>query len=244
MTRELNNKLLSAVSALLFQMLLLPRAAHWIYSFVSHMSGGLIESSDVLRIVILVSLHVAVMLVYRNFFIALAEAFSAEIDKKMFIFAVTLGIASPIISLAFGLFFSFVSLEAATISVLLSIFGYIMIWGTAIIHCILLAKSMSKVLSLRVRKWLKFSAAFKAMCLSLSIAHLFILFMAASGNEYMTTFINGFMDIPLHWLWLLWLFASPSLLVALDLFVYCAVLVYAFWNLSKRIDSRDSIICS
>jgi len=241
MTRELNNRLLSAVSALLFQMFLLPYVAQWLHFAIIRISGGFVEGGDVLWAVVVVSLHAVVILVYLNFFVTLYTAFSTEIDRKLFGIAVALGIVSPIISLAFGLLFSVIPLEGSALFVALGIFGHILIWSTAIAHCILLVKSMSEILPLRAQAWIRFSVVFKAACLALSIVHLSVPFMTAAGNEYMMDYTGGFMDIPMHWLWLLWLFASPLLLVILDLFVYCAVLVYAFWNLSKRVKFQSEL---
>lgn len=228
---RLNNKLLSAISALLFQIMLLGQTAEIISSFVTNYMGGLTLSSDLVWLLVCLGLDLAVILVYIHFFRELFRIYKDAIRKTAFTLSLIAGCISlsvPGLLAAHTVIFGIPQSVGLFASV--ELVGLVILWVFAIIHLLALRYAFSNLLSKRAKRLLLIPIFFKAICLAAGIVRgMFLLLFYAGGN---TEIVSNMQLLALALL-------APASLLHLDVIVYCTVLLFVFWNFFSRGQSNE-----
>jgi len=234
--KRLNDRLFLIITVLLLQVFLFAPATVWTYSFVSNLIDSPDRSGIFPWIVTIACFYLVVIFVQCRFFVYLYKTFSSDIHQRMFLISTLCAVATmatvAIADFAYPfLFFVWAGMAPWFVRVI----AYAGFWIFAIAHCILLVKSMSKVFTSSVVKWAALSVVVKIAGLLVATVYLVLVFMSLSEDGITA---NIFAAISGSW----WFFQSidtlQTSLAYLDRFVYCAVLVYAFWNLPIRLEAQ------
>jgi len=230
--KGLNDRLFLLIGVLLLQVFLFTPAVAWQYSFVSDLTGSPAQSRIFPWFAVVACFYFVVAFAYYRLFAYLYKTFNSDIHQRLFLISALCAVAAMMSIAVADLAYPFLFFVWAGMTpVFVRVIAYTGFWILAITHCILLVKSMPEVFVSGVVKWTASSVVVKIMGLLVTIVYLGLSLMSLSGNELIA---NIFATIGSSWLFFLTIDSLQTLLAYLDRFVYCAVLVYAFWNLPLR----------